>query len=231
MENDTPERIQPDYKAQAKRQLSGNWGIAIGFTLIYTFIPIILITLITLITVINLTLNINIQSLSYVVTILVSPLALSSVIFYSRLSKKKTVSVGTIFSGFKHLIASSVIYLVLNGLMIINGLVAIYSSRDGIFLSLVMAIITCFITLYYRMAYYIIAVEDNISVIKALAKSKKNMYGHKMELFLLELSYIGWVCISLVTLGIALLWIVPYMELTLANFFLNNYQPEDEHLY
>ncbi|MBU3201855.1 DUF975 family protein [Clostridium estertheticum] len=225
MENDTRERIQPDYKAQAKRQLSGNWGIAIGFTLIYAFIPIILVALI------NLIFHINIQSVSYVVTILVSPLVLSSVIFYSRLSKKKTVSVGTIFSGFKYLIASSVIYLVLNGLMIINGLVAIYFPGDRIFILMFIAIVTCFITLYYRMSYYIIAVEDNISVTKALAKSKKNMYGHKMELFLLELSYIGWVFVSLVTLGIALLWIVPYMELTLANFFLNNYQPGVEQLY
>ncbi|MBU3156690.1 DUF975 family protein [Clostridium estertheticum] len=225
MENDMPAKIKPDYKVQARRQLSGNWGIAIGFTLIYAFIPIILVALI------NLIFHINIQSVSYVVTILVSPLVLSSVIFYSRLSKKKTVSVGTIFSGFKYLIASSVIYLVLNGLMIINGLVAIYFPGDRIFILMFIAIVTCFITLYYRMSYYIIAVEDNISVTKALAKSKKNMYGHKMELFLLELSYIGWVFVSLVTLGIALLWIVPYMELTLANFFLNNYQPEAEQLY
>ena len=60
------------------------------------------------------------------------------------------------------------------------------------------------------MAYYIIANEDNITVFKALSKSRKIMYGHKMELLLLQFSFIGWGFVAVLTCGIGLLCVVLY---------------------
>ena len=47
------------------------------------------------------------------------------------------------------------------------------------------------------------------------------MKGYKMDLFLLELSFIGWWLLVLVTLGIASLWVIPYIKVTEANFYLD----------
>ena len=47
------------------------------------------------------------------------------------------------------------------------------------------------------------------------------MKGHKMELFWLYLNFIGWIILSIVTLGIALLWVNPYLSTALAHFYLD----------
>ena len=45
------------------------------------------------------------------------------------------------------------------------------------------------------------------------------MKGHKFDLFFLHLSFIGWFFLSIFTLGIGLLWIMPYMLTAQAAFY------------
>lgn len=47
----------------------------------------------------------------------------------------------------------------------------------------------------------------------------KMMDGHKLDLFLLELSFIGWYLLGILTLCIGYLWIVPYQYTTMAVFY------------
>ncbi len=42
--------------------------------------------------------------------------------------------------------------------------------------------------------------------------SKKLMNGHKWDFFVFEMSFFGWILLSVFTLGIALIWVLPYME-------------------
>lgn len=60
---------------------------------------------------------------------------------------------------------------------------------------------------------------------EALKKSKEMMKGHKLDLFILSLSFIGWiifgVAIGFFTLGIPFLWIYPYFFTTVSHFYLN----------
>ena len=53
----------------------------------------------------------------------------------------------------------------------------------------------------------------------AITKSRELMDGHKFELFVLQLSFIGWMLLGILTLGIGLLYVLPYMSITFANFF------------
>jgi len=43
--------------------------------------------------------------------------------------------------------------------------------------------------------------------------------GHKMELFVLSLSFIGWILLGSITLGIAYIWVLPYMQTTFVNAY------------
>lgn len=43
--------------------------------------------------------------------------------------------------------------------------------------------------------------------------------GHKMDLFVLELSFIGWGLLCVITLGIAGIWVMPYMSATYVNAY------------
>jgi len=45
------------------------------------------------------------------------------------------------------------------------------------------------------------------------------MKGHKWELFVLELSFIGWALLCVLTLFIGYLWLVPYMQMTITKFY------------
>jgi uncharacterized membrane protein len=55
--------------------------------------------------------------------------------------------------------------------------------------------------------------------LEAIDKSKEMMNGHKMELFVLNLSFIGWGLLCAITFGIAGIWVIPYMNATIANFY------------
>ena len=53
-----------------------------------------------------------------------------------------------------------------------------------------------------------------------MKQSKNLMRGNKWRLFLLYLSFLGWLIFSVLTFGIGLLWIIPYITQTLVWFYL-----------
>lgn len=73
----------------------------------------------------------------------------------------------------------------------------------------------------YAMAEYLMAENPDISIGDAMEESKRMMYGHRWELFVLQLSFIGWEILGCLTLGIGLLFVTPYVHATEAAFFLN----------
>lgn len=68
--------------------------------------------------------------------------------------------------------------------------------------------------LAYSMAMFII-VDNDISGSDALKASKEMMRGHKLDYFIFGLSFIGWFLLVPFTLGLLLIWLIPYM--TVAN--------------
>jgi len=73
--------------------------------------------------------------------------------------------------------------------------------------------------LSYSQATYILVDNPEISAGDALKESMRIMDGHKMELFVLQLSFIPWVLLISVTLGIAALYVGPYINTTYANYY------------
>ena len=71
----------------------------------------------------------------------------------------------------------------------------------------------------YSMAYFILKDNPDIGANEAITRSRKMMAGHKGKLFLLYLSFIGWILLCCLTLGIGILWLYPYMTLSVANFY------------
>lgn len=71
----------------------------------------------------------------------------------------------------------------------------------------------------YSMSVYILAENKGKSALECINESKKLTQGHKMELFLLDLSFIGWFLLGVLTLGIGFIWIEPYRQATIANAY------------
>ena len=75
--------------------------------------------------------------------------------------------------------------------------------------------------------FYILAEDKEIGVIDALKKSWEIMDGHKMDYFILGLRFIPWILLTIFTLFIGLFWVLPWMQVTFARFYLE--LTNDEH--
>ncbi len=71
----------------------------------------------------------------------------------------------------------------------------------------------------YRLAYYILLDDPNKSPLQCIRESKLLMRGHKGEMFVLDLSFIGWQFLIIITFGILGVWKEPYIAVTYANYY------------
>lgn len=73
----------------------------------------------------------------------------------------------------------------------------------------------------YRMSVYLLLDDPHKSVMECIRESKQMMKGHKWELFVLDLSFIGWsILLSLPLIGYFVqIWTVPYFSLTYALYY------------
>lgn len=95
-------------------------------------------------------------------------------------------------------------------------LVMIFSTLLGIVTLGIGAIVLSYA---YGMVPYLLRDYPELSAREALRTSRQMMEGHIWDLFVLDLSFIGWILLSIMTAGIGLLWVEPYMETTRAAFY------------
>lgn len=100
-----------------------------------------------------------------------------------------------------------------------------YSVATGLIiteaLSLVGVVIGFLITLPLYFVFWIYADDPDIDTREAFRCSISLTKGVKWRLILMELSFIGWMLLGLLTVGIGLLWITPYMTQSFTNIYLD----------
>jgi uncharacterized membrane protein len=139
--------------------------------------------------------------------ILGGPLMLGFTGYYLKKARGESVKLENLFDGFKFFGASFLLYLL-----------------ESIFLSLwsCLFIIPGMIKFFsYSMAFYILRDNPDIGAVEAISRSRKMMVGYKGKLFGLYLSFIGWGLLCCLSLGIGFLWLCPYINLSIANFYEN----------
>ena len=140
-----------------------------------------------------------------ILTIVLLPLAWGYRVFFLRLIRQENTAYERLFDGFSQytriLIAEFLkgIYILLwLLLLIIPGIVKEYS---------------------YAMTEFILKENPEMSGEEAICESMRIMDGHKMQLFMLDLSMIGWVILSFLTLGIGFMFLIPYNYSAHAHFY------------
>ncbi len=78
--------------------------------------------------------------------------------------------------------------------------------------------------LSYSQAMRIAVENPGIGAREAIKKSQEMMNGHKMDLFILGLSFVGWIILGMFTFGILYIWLIPYMNAAMTVFY-NNINP------
>jgi uncharacterized membrane protein len=71
----------------------------------------------------------------------------------------------------------------------------------------------------YSEVGFILAENRTLEYKEALERSESMMQGHKMRFFELMLSFIGWFLLSILTAGIGLIFLAPYIQMTLVCFY------------
>ena len=114
---------------------------------------------------------------------------------------------GEIFSGFKG--------------NYLNVVKIMFLMNLKILLWLFLFIVPGFIKAYeYSMIPYLLAENPNITTDEAFSLSKQMTTGQKMDLFVLDLSFLGWIILGLICCGIGILFVLPYPEATNAEVYL-----------
>ncbi len=71
----------------------------------------------------------------------------------------------------------------------------------------------------YSMAIYVANDNPDMQAMDAIRKSRELMDGHKWDLFVLDLSFIGWILLCLLTCGIGFFFLAPYIEMAHVEFY------------
>jgi uncharacterized membrane protein len=175
----------------ARESLKGKWGLAIG-----TFLICILIT----------SAPGSVQSRGSILTLIIGgPFELGAAIFSLSISRGKEARLEQIFQGFNRFSTAFAAYLIRFVYVLLWALLLIVPG--------IMA------ALGYSMTFYILADDPLINATDALKKSKSMMDGYKLKLFYLCLRFFLLALLCLLTLGIGFLWLIPYINITVAKFY------------
>ena len=80
----------------------------------------------------------------------------------------------------------------------------------------------------YAAAPWLLAERPSLSVLEAMARSRLLMKGKKARMFLLDLSFAGWLLGAICTLGLGLLYVIPYHHAARAAFYVK-IKNDDQH--
>lgn len=125
--------------------------------------------------------------------------------YFLKLIRGEAPGMGTMFQGFSRFLrnirlwALQIVFVLLWGLLlVVPGVIA---------------------ALRYSMVWFVLVDEPDLTARQALERSKELTRGHLGDLALLAASFLGWVLVGFLTLGIGFLWIVPYIQTTWAYLY------------
>ncbi len=153
---------------------------------------------------------------------------------YLNICRGQEAGVGEIFWGFHNhggkFLGIGILALVLGAVLITPEIIlALAAEVTGdwrfarLFLSgynLLLAAAGIYVSLTYGQFYMILADDPAESVLLALSRSGEMMKGSRLRLLALWLSFLGWVPVVCLTLGVSLLWLIPYITCAQAFFYL-----------
>ncbi|WNB92397.1 DUF975 family protein [Bacillus sp. NEB1478] len=205
-----------DFKKEARLQLEGQWSVAAMVTLVFAAVYVVLPMFVE----IKLsggyenwmytTGNEDGQSLStFLITLVLLPLSIGySWMFLSVIRIGERVRFSGLFQAFSEIS----MYLKLLGTYLLMMIYVILWTLLFIIPGIIKA-------LAYSQTYFVYKDNPKMGINAAITESRKLMVGYKWKFFVLQLSFIGWVFLGLITFGIGFLWIYPYMTATYASFY------------
>jgi uncharacterized membrane protein len=203
------------FKKEAKQHLKGQWGRAALFTLLFGAIYYVIPLIIEINQSggfenwISTDATTGATASTFVITLVLLPLYIGYLwTFLSVIRKGEKIRLSGLFQAFSEIS----MYLKLLGTYLV---MMVY-----MFLWFLLLVIPGIIKAFaYSQTYFVLKDNPDIGINAAITKSRKLMHGYKWKYFLLQLSFIGWIILSLITLGIGFIWLSPYISASNAVFY------------
>ncbi len=196
-----------EIKNYAKEKLSGNLGsiwkiliIALGISLATGLVCGILFS------------SIDADFLDSIIAILMVPLGIGTTAFFVSLIESTNFEAKDLFK-YYHDFVKIIAVTFLMGLVVALGYICFIIPGIILILS-------------YSLVPIILIKKPELGIVETLKYSREKMKGHKLDAFVLGLSFIGWAILGTLTLGILYIWLFPYMQLTFTKFYLNILEEE-----
>lgn len=202
-------------KLEARQALRGSWGKGVLLSLIYFLISLVLTTLI------NILFNGGIHNwlyqqsssagadlVNFIINLLFIPLTVGIIWFYLSLVRSESPQVSQVF----RIYTDAALSVKLIGTNVMIGIFTFLWSL----LLLIPGIIK---GLAYSQTMFLLKDNPEYGIFEAITESRRRMDGYKWKYFLLNLSFIGWGLLCILSIGIGFLWLVPYVYTSNAAFY------------
>ena len=227
-------------KAKARTQLTGRYSGAILLLVVVEAISLAASGILSLFipTPNSLVTYIIRLAAVFIVSTFVQVLQIGMVLYFIKIACGQTPSLQDLFYGFKnnpekHLILS----LIMTGISFVYQLAGeipleLYMSTldiryvyIGLPVLLVIMVIYIYISLLFSQVYYLLLDFPGYSVKQLFQRSIQLMKGNMLRMLHLEFSFLPLIFLSVLSCGIGLLWLMPYIHMASANFYLDLMNP------
>ncbi|PEL11101.1 DUF975 family protein [Bacillus sp. AFS017336] len=208
-------------KRTAKSRLAGNWGKAILFLVVFVIIEGLLHTVLTGPVNQHYTGTIfpsadeqklipaGAQTIIEIISGFVNTLlGYGLIVYFLKIIRDEEKSISDLFYFFKS--GHQFIRAILVGFLVV-----VFTCLWSILL-IIPGIIKA---LAYSQVGYILKDYPDMKPLDAITLSRKMMHGYKWKFFLLGLSFIGWLILIIITIGLASFYVAPYFYATQAQFY------------
>lgn len=204
--------------ADARRSLSGNWGMGVLGYVLYTIL-VMSISLFTYSAIFFVAVasaaggadaaaaTAAVSYISQFIQLFLSgAFMVGFVSYYLVIAQEGEARLESLFTGFKRFWKSFGVY---------------FFYMLFVYLWMLLLIIPGIIASFrYAMAFFIIADDEDCGALEAIGRSKEMMKGNKWKFFCLHWRFLGWSLLAVFfTFGIGFLWLVPYMQTSFAKFY------------
>ena len=226
-----------DLKDQALATLRGKWGSFVGLTFIYLLLIALAQVLSQYGTIFQgssfTTLTAVFLAIGGILTIVMIPMQYGYYIAHLNTSRQDLpADIGDLFCGYRRF-GDVFVTLFLQGLAIF-GAMFLGAAFIGVIVGLgqmethpvLFALIACVLmvpgfvlAIAYAVVPFVLHDRPELRPVEVLRESRMMMQGHKLEFFLLVLSFIGWAILAILTFFIGYLWLAPYIQMTEVKFY------------
>lgn len=183
-------KLNSELRQAARNALSGQWVMAALAALVFSAVS---------------SAGSIVPVVGTVICLLLLPIGYGFSVLFLKLFRGGDLNIGSLFDGFQdygRILGTTLLQTVYTFLwtllLVVPGVIKWYS---------------------YSMTHYILLDEPELKNNAAIEKSMAMMEGHKMRLFMLDLSFIGWALLAMLTCGIGMLFLQPYVSTAHAAFY------------